>query len=158
MEGQRQPIVLHSGEGKLLETQVERIVKADGASTAGRLSLTVVSRKPGFAGPPAHRHFRNDEAFFVLEGQFTFLVCDETVDVGPGAFVFAPAGTAHAFVNRGDGTSRLLEIFAPADFEGYFEELAAMIADGTWSREKVVALQDKYGMEVVGPPLGANDA
>ena len=158
MDSERKPVVLHQGEGDFLQTQVERVVKADGALTENHFSFTVVTGRAGFGGPPAHRHHRNDEAFFVLEGKFTFLVGDETVDVGPGAFVYVPAGTVHAFTGHGRPDGRLLEIFAPADFEGYFEELAALRADGTWSREKVEALQEKYGMEVVGPPLGETDA
>ncbi len=157
MEGERQPVVLHEGEGKLLQTQVERVVKADGALTEGRLSLTVVTRGPGFAGPPAHRHLRNDEAFFVLEGDFTFRVGDETVNVGPGGFVFVSMGAVHTFVNQGTTPGRMLQIFSPADFEGYFEELGAMRVDGSWSWEKAEALQAKYGMEVVGLPLGAGE-
>ena len=158
MEDPRQPVVLHEGEGKLLQTQVERVVKADGALTEGRLSLTVVTRGPGYAGPPAHRHLRNDEAFFVLEGAFTFRVGDETVDVGPGGFVFVPMGAVHTFVNRGTTPGRMLQIFSPADFEGYFEELAELPASQAPDGERIWVLQDKYGMVVVGPPLGEKDA
>ena len=119
--------------------------------------MTVVTCGPAFTGPPAHRHLRNDEAFFVLEGDFTFRVGDETVNVGPGGFVFVPMCAVHTFVNQGTTPSRMLQIFSPADFEGYFEELGAMRVDGSWSWEKAEALQAKYGMEVVGLPLGARE-
>ena len=145
--------MLQQGEGRLLQTQVERLVKADAELTAGRLSLAVVSSPPEFDGPPAHRHPRNDEAFFVIEGDFAFLVDDQTVAVGPGGFVFVPAGTVHAFVNRSSSPGKILEMFSPADFEGYFDEIAALRANGSLSRERLQELQDKFGMEVVGPPL-----
>lgn len=124
------------------------------------MSVAVVTSEPGFAGPPAHRHLRNDEAFYILEGEFAFSVDGEVVSVGPGAFIFVPAGSAHAFMNRGRSRGRMLEIFSPADFEGYFEELASLRSAGDITRERIAALQEKYGMEVVGPPLGrkASDA
>ena len=158
MEGERRPIVLHDDEGRTEVAQVKRVIKADGRLTDGRLSLAVVTGGLDFAGPARHRHLRNDEAFIVLEGELRFLIGDEEVDVGPGAFLYAPAGVTHAFTNRGGTTTKMIVMFCPADFEGYFQELAALRAEGTRSPEKVAALQRKYGMEVVGPPLGANDA
>jgi mannose-6-phosphate isomerase-like protein (cupin superfamily) len=158
MVNQRQPIVLNEGEGVLLSTQVQRLVKASGELSAGRLSMAVVTTPPDFPGPPAHRHLRNDEAFFILEGEFTFRVGDERLSAGPGAFVFVPAGVAHTFVSRTQRAGRMLELFSPADFEGYFEELASLQSDGQLTREHIAELQAKYGMEVVGPPLEQGDA
>ena len=146
--------MLSEGEGTLMQTQVERMVKADAALTEGRLSVAVVTSEPGFAGPPAHRHLRNDEAFYILEGEFAFSVDDEVVSAGPGAFLFVPVGAVHAFVNRGRSRGRMLEIFSPADFEGYFEELASLRSAGDLTRERISALQERYGMEVVGPATG----
>ena len=148
-ETSRKPTVLHDGEGTTLKTQATRVVKADGKSTFGRLALSVVAIPVDFSGAPAHRHSNADEAFFILDGQFTFTLGDETADVGPGAFIFVPRGMAHSFVRRGAGSGQMIEMFLPADPEGYFVELAALVAGGQVSREKIETLQAKYGIEAI---------
>lgn len=150
-----EPIFLTPNAGRVLQTQVERVVKASGRETAGRLSLAVVPSRAGF-GPPLHRHLRNDEAFFVLDGEYEFLIGDAMHIAGSGAFLYVPMGVPHAFRGLVEG-GRLLEMFVPADFEGYFEELARLRADRAWTPEAVSALQATYGMEVLGPPLGESD-
>ncbi len=154
----RHPVVVRADEGNLLVTQVERLAKVDSGVTEGRLSISLVTLPLGFAGPPAHRHLKNDEVFFVLEGAFTFRIEDERLDVGSGALVYVPAGTVHTFMGRGGSSGRMLEMFTPADFEGYFTELAELRLTDRLDRVAIGALQAKYGMEVVGPPLGDRGA
>lgn len=138
----------------MVQTQVLREVMASGSQTDGRLSLTVVSSSDGFAGPPLHLHTRNDEAFCVLEGEVTFRAGDVERTIGPGGFVFVPAQTPHAF-RPVSAVYRMIEMFVPGDFDGYFEELEVLRAGGALTPARVAALQEKYGMVVVGPPLEA---
>ncbi|MEX1255490.1 MAG: cupin domain-containing protein [Dehalococcoidia bacterium] len=149
----RKPVVLQAGEGPAINARARRIVKASDELTKGRFALHVVSCEAGYQGPPLHIHQRNDEAFFVLEGNLRFRVGEETVTVGPGGFVFVPAGTAHSFANDSEEASRHIELFAPGDFEGYFFERAALQAEGKLGPERD-ALLEKYGMVVVGPSIG----
>lgn len=151
------PLVLSADEGKLVQTQVQRLVKAGSLDTANALSFTVVSLPEGFQGPPLHRHVRNAELFFILQGAFRFVVGEDEYRVDEGGFVFVPPITAHTFVGVDGGGGRMIELFSPADFEGYFEEIARIIASGG-ARSDIKAAQAKYGMEVLGPPLGASDA
>ncbi|MBI5285689.1 MAG: cupin domain-containing protein [Chloroflexi bacterium] len=147
------PIVRASGEGDLLRTQVERVVKARGADTAGALSFTVVTSEPGFAGPGLHRHLRNAEAFYILEGTFRFRVADDEHTVEPHGFVFVPPKVAHAFVSADGAGGKMIVMFMPGDFAGYFDEIAEIHARrGT--RDEIASVQAKYGMETLGPPIG----
>ena len=72
---------------------------------------------------PLHRHTREDEYSYVIEGRMGALLGDEVLEAGPGDLVFKPRGEWHTFWNAGDEPCRILEIIAPAGFEGFFAEL-----------------------------------
>jgi hypothetical protein len=67
---------------------------------------------------PLHVHYREDEGFWVLEGQLTFEVGEETIEAGPGSFVFGPKDVPHRFTVE-SGPARLLFILSPAGFEEF---------------------------------------
>jgi quercetin dioxygenase-like cupin family protein len=77
---------------------------------------------PAGGGPPPHIHTREDETFYVLDGEVEFLLGEETILAGPGAFVNVPRGTVHRFQNTGSETARLVLTFTPAGIERWFEE------------------------------------
>ena len=77
---------------------------------------------PPGGGPPPHIHTREDETFYVLEGEVEFLLGDETIDAGPGDFVNIPRGTVHRFKNTGSETVKLILTFTPAGIENWFVE------------------------------------
>jgi quercetin dioxygenase-like cupin family protein len=77
---------------------------------------------PPGGGPPPHIHTREDETFYVLEGQIEFLLGEETILAGPGDFVNIPRGTVHRFLNTGTETAKLVLTFTPAGIERWFEE------------------------------------
>ena len=68
---------------------------------------------PDFEGVDLHSHSDHVDSFYVLEGDAEFLMGDEVVRVGPGAYVAAPIGVAHGFRNVGDGDLRVLNVHAP---------------------------------------------
>src|SRR3712207_2537322 len=70
--------------------------------TGGAYSLFEVNAQPG-AGPPPHVQHREDEAFYVLEGEYEFLSAEETLRVGAGSLLYVPKGTLHAHKNVGEG-------------------------------------------------------
>src|SRR5919109_4359870 len=102
--------------GSLLEIVI------DGDQTGGSYAVAEDRSSPGF-GPPPHVHEREDEAFYVIEGEYVFGGADGEVRAGPGTFVHAPRGHVHWWRNVGDGPGRHLEIFAPAGLERMFEEV-----------------------------------
>ena len=77
---------------------------------------------PPGGGPPPHIHSREDETFYVLEGQIEVLLGEETIVAGIGDFVNVPRGTVHCFRNTGTETARVVLTFTPAGIEGFFTE------------------------------------
>ncbi len=78
---------------------------------------------PPGGGPPPHIHSREDETFYLLEGEIEFLLGDETILAGPGDFVSVPRGTVHRFVNVGTETAKLVLTFTPAGIDRWFAEI-----------------------------------
>ena len=77
---------------------------------------------PPGGGPPPHIHTREDEIFYVLEGEIEFLLGEETITAGPGDFVNVPRGTVHRFENTGAATAKLVLTFTPAGIEHWFAD------------------------------------
>jgi mannose-6-phosphate isomerase-like protein (cupin superfamily) len=108
--------------------RISAIVKADGAETAGRYSISEWWLEPHTQGPGAHSH-PEDDVFFVLEGTMSFFVRDEWVDAPTGSFVLVPGGVVHTFENRGDTLAGALNISAPGDFEAHMPRIAGWFAE-----------------------------
>ena len=64
-----------------------------------------------------HVHDDEDDAFYILEGEMTFVLGAERVTAPPGTFVLVPPGVLHGFRNEGDGPVRMLNVHAPAGFD-----------------------------------------
>jgi len=120
----------------------------DGAETDGGFSLVEHPMPPRALAAPLHRHSREDEYSFVLEGRMGALLGDEVLEAGPGDLVFKPRNQWHTFWNAGDEPCRILEIIAPAGFEKFFEELVDMGGVGGAPPEEFGALTERYGLEV----------
>jgi mannose-6-phosphate isomerase-like protein (cupin superfamily) len=110
-------------------------------------------------GVPPHIDHRDDEAFFVLEGTYSCLLGDQTLECGPGESFFAPRGTPHAFKNVGDAQARMLIVQSPGGvIEKYMEEALQKIEDLSNPPppvkpdfERVTAVAQKYGIEMLPP-------
>jgi|SRR5947209_12691517 len=100
-----------------------------GDQTGGAYAVAEDRSAPGF-GPPPHVHENEDEAFYVVEGEYLFGGENGEVRAGPGTFVHAPKGHLHWWRNVGDGPGRHLEIFIPAGLERMFEEVGEPAAEG----------------------------
>jgi quercetin dioxygenase-like cupin family protein len=136
------------GEGVRREARGSVMMfKALAASTGGRLSLMERTLPPGGRMPPPHRHAGNDEAYFVLDGDVTFVVDGATRIGGPETFVLVPAGVAHTFGNTTEAPARLLVIHCPA-LDDYFADLETLwAADQPPTPERERALMARHGME-----------
>jgi mannose-6-phosphate isomerase-like protein (cupin superfamily) len=104
--------------------------KIAGARTDGRFSVVHHPLAPRALAAPLHRHTREDEYSYVLEGTLGALLGDEVVTAGPGTWVFKPRNQWHTFWNAGDTPCTIIEIISPAGFEDFFRELAEVYADG----------------------------
>jgi len=120
----------------------------DGSEAAERFSLVEHPMSPRALAAPVHRHTREDEYSFVLEGRMGALLGDAVVEAGPGDLIFKPRNQWHTFWNAGDEPARILEIIAPAGFEQYF---AALVDGGGvegMAPEELGALAARYGLEL----------
>ncbi len=97
--------------------------KIEGGEAEGRFSVVHHPLAPRALAAPLHRHSREDEYSYVLEGTLGALLGEEVVTAGPGTWVFKPRNQWHTFWNAGDEPCRILEIIAPAGFERFFAEL-----------------------------------
>jgi mannose-6-phosphate isomerase-like protein (cupin superfamily) len=75
---------------------------------------------PGEPGPPLHSHPHTDEAFYLTEGEATFLLGDREMAVEPGSLVFVPRGTPHTVWNSGEEPVRGLIVISPGNAEHVF--------------------------------------
>jgi quercetin dioxygenase-like cupin family protein len=118
----------------------------DGAPSEGRLSIVEHPIAPRGLAAPMHRHSREDEYSYILEGRWGFQLGDTVVYGEPGDLVYKPRDVWHSFWNAGDEPARILEIISPAGFEGYFVEMASALDAGT--PPDFGALREKYGLEM----------
>jgi quercetin dioxygenase-like cupin family protein len=95
----------------------------DGEDADERFSLVEHPMSARALAAPLHRHTREDEYSYVIEGRVGALLGDEVVIAGPGDLIFKPRNQWHTFWNAGDEPARLLEIISPAGFERFFAEL-----------------------------------
>jgi mannose-6-phosphate isomerase-like protein (cupin superfamily) len=120
----------------------------DGEDAGGDFSLVEHPLPPRALAAPLHRHNREDEYSYVLEGRMGALLGDEVLEAGPGDLVFKPREQWHTFWNAGEEPCRILEIIAPAGFEHFFEELVALGGALQADPEELAALNDRYGLEM----------
>jgi quercetin dioxygenase-like cupin family protein len=90
-------------------------IKATAADTGGQMTIMEVTEHPG-AEAPLHVHHRDDEGFWILEGDVTFEVGDETIAASAGDYVFGPREIPHRFT-VGDSGCRMLFILVPGGVE-----------------------------------------
>jgi len=151
-----EPTIRQSTEGRTIGIvgDIYRFL-VTGEETGGRYAMFEAIVLPG-GGPPPHRHHREDETFYVLEGEITFLVGAEKMVARPGTFVNMPIGNPHAFKNETNQPAKMLISFAPAGLEDYFFEVGQPF-DGELPPKpteaeiaKLMEAAPKYGIEFVG--------
>ena len=120
----------------------------DGDEAGERFSLVEHPMSPRALAAPLHRHLREDEYSFVLEGRVGALLGDEVVEGGPGDLIFKPRNQWHTFWNAGDEPARLLEIISPAGFERFFAELVDLGGVAQADPETLGELCARYELEM----------
>ncbi len=120
----------------------------DGFEAAERFSLVEHPLSPRALAAPLHRHTREDEYSYVLEGRLGALLGDDVVEAGPGDLVHKPRNQWHTFWNAGDEPCRILEIISPAGFEQFFRELVDMGGVTRAEPEQLAELNERYGLEM----------
>jgi mannose-6-phosphate isomerase-like protein (cupin superfamily) len=106
---------------------------------------------PPSGAAPLHRHSREDEICYVIEGTFRIWRGDEVVDVEQGGIALLPRNQVHSFKNIGACSGRLLTVILPAGFEQFFAAVAER-GLGDEDMDEIVALAAEFGLEILGPP------
>ena len=135
------------GEAVTLMTIGVRFM-SPGADTGARFSLVEHPMPPRALAAPLHRHTREDEYSFVLEGRMGALLGDDVVEAGPGDLVYKPRDQWHTFWNAGEEPARILELISPAGFERFFAELGPLAAAGGPDPEAFGELCGRYALEM----------
>src|SRR5215208_5834857 len=120
----------------------------DGDETDRGFSLVEHPMSPHSLAAPLHRHTREDEYSYVLEGKVGALLGDDVLVGGPGDLIFKPRDQWHTFWNAGDEPARLLEIIAPAGFEDFFRELDGLGGALEADPDELAELNARYGLEM----------
>lgn len=133
-------------------------VLATADDTGGVLALMEFVFRPGSGAPP-HHHTREDEFFYIVEGQLEFTVAGKVLLAGPGDFVQVTRDDIHHFRNPLDSPARVIIGLLPAAFLGFFLELSVPVSESPEappmpSFEHVAAVAAKYGCILVPPPGG----
>src|SRR5690625_4376063 len=119
---------------------------ARAAQTQGALSIVEHPIPPRALAAPLHRHSREDEYSYVIEGTMGVQLGSDMVEVVAGSLAFKPRGQWHTFWNAGEGPCRVLEIIAPGGFEEMFAEMGA--DPELMAGEGAAAMDARYGLEV----------
>lgn len=153
------PTLRTAGQGRTVAVvgDVYRFL-VTGEDTNGTYAPWEALVPPG-GGPPPHVHSREEEGFYVLEGEITFMINGERVVSRAGTFANMSAGTPHSFKNESDKPARMLISVTPAGLEEMFFEVGVALAEGATavmppSRggiERLLAAAPKYGIEILPP-------
>jgi quercetin dioxygenase-like cupin family protein len=155
-----QLITSNTGTGKAYSAVGDRYVfLATREQTGGAYCLAEAAVLPG-GGPPPHYHTREEETFYVLEGEITFTVDGQTTIGRQGTFVQIPRMTPHAFRNASDKPARMLIQCLPAGFEKFLAEFATElpsvdappIPPSPAEIEKLLKVAPTYGIVILPPP------
>jgi quercetin dioxygenase-like cupin family protein len=130
-------------------------IKASGADTGGAFAL-IEALVPPQGGPPPHIHRREDEAFYLLEGELDIQVDGRRVSAGPGTWISLARGSLHSFKNISTKPARMLIVLTPAGLENFFLEVGREAEAGAdvpvvptaEDIEKLFARATDYGVEI----------
>ena len=132
---------------------VPTVMRSTSETTNGAFALMEHLETPvGFASP-YHTHHREDESFYILEGEVAFVCGGKWLKAGPGTFVYGPREVPHGFKVIGHSPARMLILCTPAGFERFVLEQTTPITEPPSPPDmgKLMMLAAKYGIDVHGP-------
>jgi quercetin dioxygenase-like cupin family protein len=138
-------------------------IKVTSEQTGGQYALVEILAPDGYEGV-LHVHHFEDEGFYILEGEMTFYVGEETIKAQPSSFLLGPKDIPHAF-RVDSGPAKLLFVFSPAGLEAGIREMGEPARSLTVppepeeppdeaEMERLAAIGARYGAEILGPPPG----
>ena len=153
------PTIRKPNEGRIIAVvgDVYRFM-ATSEDTNGKYAMWEAIVPPG-GGPPPHVHSREEESFYILEGEITFQIGEERVVATAGTFANMPVGTPHSFKNESNQPAKMIISIALAGLEDMFFEFGVPLAEGSTSAmpptvdeiEKLLTIAPNYGIEIRVP-------
>lgn len=135
---------------------IKASILVEGEDTQGKYSVIQMEERKGLE-PPPHIHTREDEAFYVLEGEVTYYVADEVIHAAPGSYVYAPRGIQHTFSLKTE-QAKVLVFTYPSGFEKFVLEMsvpvpehlpAVPVAPPTPEYvQRLISIAAQYGIEI----------
>jgi len=129
----------------MLGDHVDMLVTQD---MTGGASATLVETSPPGGGPPPHQHQNEDETFFVVEGEYEFLVDGQWIKASAGDAFYRARGTLHTFRNCGSRMGKILIFVTPGGFQSYLEEISPLSVPGDLG--KLLEISRRYGITFPG--------
>ena len=152
----RNPVINTPPQGRTIAVvgDVYRFL-ATGDDTNGRYAIWEAMVPPG-GGPPPHVHSREEEGFYILEGEVTFSIDGKRVVATAGMFANMSVGTPHSFKNESSRSAKMLISVAPAGLEKMFFEVGVPVSQGATTAspptkeeiDKLLAVAPRYGIEI----------
>jgi mannose-6-phosphate isomerase-like protein (cupin superfamily) len=127
--------------------------------TGGAYSLFELTTQPS-VGPPHHIQHREDESFYIIEGEYEFLIGEEIFRVGAGSLLYVPKGVLHSHKNVGKSVGRMLVSQTPGGlYENFFEEVGKPLNgeaepldfEDQPDAKRIVKVAAEYGIEIPAP-------
>ncbi len=131
---------------------------ATSEETNGKYAMWEAIVPPG-GGPPPHVHSREEEGFYILEGEITFQIGEERIVASAGMFANMPVWMPHCFKNESDEPAKMVISIAPSGLEKMFFEIGVPLLEGSTTAlpptkeeiEKLLAIAPRYGIEIQVP-------
>ena len=152
----KDPVAVASGEGEARWWfGCLAVIKATAADTGGQMTIVEITEAPG-AEAPLHVHHNEDEGFWVLDGDVTFVVGDTTIEAHAGDYAFGPRDIPHRYT-VGEAGCRMLFIFTPGGFEDLLSEMSEPATsrtlppppEGPPDMDRAQAIANAHGAELL---------
>lgn len=151
----KKPFVVRSGDSRFGEhmrfkgVNLNDIVisKKDTDNALSVFAYTGYSK----VGPSLHLHFNQDEIFYVSEGNYRFVVGEETMELNTGDTIFLPRNIPHTWIQLSDKGKLIYAVQPAGTLEEFFKEITELKKPPTSAEAQKFHL--KHGMKLVGPPL-----
>ena len=159
-----EPYRFSSGEGLAdVWWKTGRITVKAGPDETGNAFSQLEAVEPHGGATPLHVHHNEDETFYIVEGEVTFVVDDERIDADTCDFVFVPRGIRHAYIVRSE-RARMLVTISPSGTEQLFVSLGVPVTGAEPPADAVMPpmpelarLFAAHGTEILGPPPSFDD-
>lgn len=131
--------------------------KATAATTGGAIDVAEQTVPAGFA-TPLHVHHREDECFYILDGEIAFRLGVDTFTARPGTFVRLPRDVPHAFRVKSATPARTIVLGLPSGLVAFYAAAGAPASSGATAVlrpvdvPRLVQVGAAHGIEVLGPP------